>query len=304
MYSTKTVEQARTKDLIVFLGQRGYTFTKKGGEYRCKQHPSFAVSSDRLSWYWHSKGVGGYGALDYLTKVEGLKFRAAVERLETVPPSPLVQVERVEKTLVLPERANILSPKLYNYLCKTRGIDSGIVAALIQEGKIYEDKRGNVVFVGYGEQGVAKFACLRGTSAGQFRMDCPGSDKRYSFKIGGGEGKLYVFEAPIDALSHATLENYYRSDKNAWRNDTRLSLGGTSGLALDKYLEIHPNTKEIVLCLDNDEAGRSAAVNMARRLTDIGFFARLELPQGKDYNDDLMVYRAVRQKMRDRHYEI
>ena len=83
------VAQARAADMVAFLEKRnGFTFAHRGGEYRCRQHPSLAVKSDRLSWFWHSKGVGGHGVLDYLTKVENMPFREAVEAVTGATPIP------------------------------------------------------------------------------------------------------------------------------------------------------------------------------------------------------------------------
>ena len=80
LIDNKTIEQARNADIISFFEQRyGFTFAHRGGAYRCKQHPSLAVKDDRRSFYWHSKGVGGFGVLDYLTKAENMPFRDAVE---------------------------------------------------------------------------------------------------------------------------------------------------------------------------------------------------------------------------------
>jgi len=50
--------------------------------------------------------------------------------------------------------------------------------------------------------------------------------------------------------------------------------------------------KTLVFCLDNDTAGREAAVSMARKYADNGYITRLELPRGKDFNEDLQAYRA------------
>jgi len=80
LLDSKLVEQARNADMLDFLGKHcGFTFTTKCGSYRCKQHPSLAIKNDRHSFYWHSKAIGGYGAIDYLTKIEGMTFRQAVE---------------------------------------------------------------------------------------------------------------------------------------------------------------------------------------------------------------------------------
>ena len=81
------VEQARNADIIAFLEKyHGFTFAHRGGAYRCQQHTSLAIKADRLSWYWHSKGLGGFGALDYLVKAENMAFREAVEVVTGIAP--------------------------------------------------------------------------------------------------------------------------------------------------------------------------------------------------------------------------
>ena len=184
MIDKNIVEQARNADMITFLEKyNGFTFANRGGEYRCKQHPSLAVKPDRHSWYWHSKGIGGYGAVDFLVKINNMLFRDAVgavsPNIAAAPPPGDISPEQ-PKTLKLPDKRGV-PLRLYDYLCVKRGIDSGIVHWLIQKEKIYEDRRGNVVFVGHDELGNPRFASVRGTQANRsFRMDCPGSDKRYN----------------------------------------------------------------------------------------------------------------------------
>lgn len=229
MIDEKTVEQARNADVVVFLEQRhGFTFAHRGDAYRCRQHPSLAVKNDRLSWFWHSRGVGGHGAIDYLMKMEHIPFRQAVEAVSGIAPPTVPSRTETEppKTLILPKKAGV-GLRLYDYLCGQRGIDSGIVNALIQKEKLYEDKRGNVVFVGHDEHGKARFASLRGTYGDPpFRGDCAGSDKRYSFSMAAcaSSGRLYIFESPIDAMSHASLENAAVGDAGAWEGTTACRL--------------------------------------------------------------------------------
>lgn len=291
MIDEKTIEQARNVDIVAFLEQRhGFTFAHRGDAYRCRQHPSLAVKNDRLSWFWHSRGVGGHGAIDYLMKMEHMPFRQAVEAVSGVtPPTILPQREEPPKNLVLPEKAGI-SLRLHDYLCGRRGIDSNIVNTLIQKEKLYEDRRGNVVFVGHDEHGKARFASLRGTYGNPpFRGDCAGSDKRYSFNMAAcsPSGRLYIFESPIDAMSHASLENAAVGDAGAWKQHSRLSLAGTSDTALPFFLNQHPAVRELVFCLDNDPAGREAAAHMARKYADKGYHTSIILPVGKDFNEDL-----------------
>jgi len=290
MIDSKTIEQARNTDIIAFFEKHcGFTFAHRGGAYRCQQHPSLAVKNDRLSFYWHSKSVGGFGALDYLVKVENMPFREALEAVTGIAPMQVrSRQEEPPKTLVLPEKAGI-PLKLYDYLCTKRGIDSDIVNALIQKKMLYEDKRGNVVFLGYDEHNKARFASVRGTQ-GDFRGDCYGSDKRYGFNTAAcaPSGCLYVFESPIDLLSHATLAVLEEGDKTAWEYDKRLSLAGTTDTAIPSFLNQHKAVKELVFCLDNDAPGREAATAMVKKYADKGYKTRIALPRAKDYNMDLI----------------
>jgi len=294
MIDEKTIEQARNADVVIFLEWwHGFTFAHRGDAYRCRQHPSLAVKNDRLSWFWHSRGVGGHGAIDYLMKMEHMPFRQAVEAVSGITPTTVPpRREEPPKALVLPEKAGI-SLRLYDYLCGQRGIHSDIVNALIQKGKLYEDKRKNVVFVGHDEHGKARFASLRGTYGDPpFRGDCTGSDKRYSFNMAAcaPSKRLYIFESPIDAMSHASLENAAVGDAGAWERHSRVSLAGTSDTVLPFFLNQHPTVKELVFCLDNDAPGREAAAILARKYGEKGYHTKIILPVGKDFNEDLQAH--------------
>ena len=81
-------------------------------------------------------------------------------------------------------------------------------------------------------------------------------------------------------------------DKTAWEYDRRLSLAGTSDTAMPFFLNQHKTVKKIVFCLDNDSPGRVAANVMQRIYADKGYHTRVELPRGKDYNEDLQAVRA------------
>ena len=292
MIDMDIIQEARNADLIAFLQKhRGYTFVTQGGAYRCKQHPSLAVKPDRLSWFWHSKGVGGYGALDYMVKVEKASFRQAVETvtgMNPVTPQPH-QETRAPIALSLPEKAG-MPLRLHDYLCVRRGIYRGIVKALLDEGKIYQDKRGNVVFVGHDENGKPRFASVRGTYDHIYRADCAGSDKRYGFNMTYSQSpRLFLYESPIDAMSAATLRCIALCDMGAWRRQNRLSLSGTSDAALPVYLETHPHVKELVFSLDNDDPGREAAERLRLKYSHQGFNTCVSQPIAKDYSEDLQI---------------
>lgn len=306
MTKQEMIDKARTTDLVSFLGSyKGFTFIARGSEFRCTEHPSLAIKSDRRSFYWHSQCIGGFGALDFLIKVEHMDFSTALQVIlgaDTVTATPILPT--VARNLILPEKAHSYR-QVFAYLCKTRGLDSKIIQELIQKKKLYEDIKGNAVFVGFDEAGIPKYAFLRGTyTEKQFRMDCAGSDKKYGFHMSFDTiRQLYIFESPIDAISHATLENLIKSDDNAWKYDNRLSLGGTSDMALIHYLEMHPHVGELVFCLDSDDVGRTAAIHMARKYASQGYRTRLELPLQKDYNEVLLQYKENLSRAKERNID-
>lgn len=133
---------------------------------------------------------------------------------------------------------------------------------------------------------------MRGTNNQvQYRGDCSGSDKHFSFSMEGtSKGKLYVFEAPIDLLSHATMANYVTKNSEAWKMHSRICLAGTSDVALEHYLKSHPEVKEIHFVLDNDEAGREAAAKYVPKYEQLGFKVVDHVLKTKDMNEELIAY--------------
>ena len=294
MIDKDTIDQARNADIIIFFGQHyRFTFTCRDGAYRCRQHPSLAVKNDRLSWFWHSRGLGGFGPLDYLIKAENMSFREAVKTVmgmsHTTVPTQVYEKVNKPKTLVLPEKAGV-QLRLYDYLCNKRNISSNIVNSLILEKKLYEDKRGNVVFVGFDERDKPQFASLRSTHS-DFRIDCSGSNKKYGFCIAYQPSELlYIFESAIDAMSLATIESINAGNTVAWKQRNYLSLSGTSDTAIPLFLNQHKTVKELVFCLDNDPTGREAATKMVHKYAQNGYRTQVKLPQHKDFNMDLQTF--------------
>ena len=286
------IEKARNADLISFLEKHyGYTFTYRNNTYRCKQHQSLAVKNDRLSFYRHSRGIGGHGALDYLMKIDNIPFLEAVEIITGTSPKPVQPMPeiQIQKKLILPDKASI-PLRLYDYLCNKRGIDGVIVKALIAEGKLFQDMKGNIIFVGFDEHGTARFASIRGTYGNNdLRYDCSGSDKRYGFNMTyTRNNQLYIYESPIDAMSQATMENLFKKDETAFMRNNRLSLAGITDTAMPIYLKQHPFIEELIFCLDNDPPGKDASNIISKKYYDKGYYIRIEQSLGKDYNEDLI----------------
>lgn len=299
------IAQAKEWDLLSYLQRHEPEELKRcGKEYGTVSHGSLRISNGK--WHWHSRGIGGRTALDYLIKVRGMGFVEAVERLcgavETVGQREDVKQgegagekaaagQELGKPFALPP-VNQCGTAVAAYLLG-RGIDGEILNLCIGGGILYESRRyHNCVFVGRDPKGRARYAFQRGTY-GEYKGDAEGSDKRYGFCLPAADrkcGRVAVAESPVDALSVATLRKLRGED---WRGTHYLSLGGTSPRALIQFLKDHPAVTQVSLCLDNDGAGLSG---MGRIREAIG--ADRELAQriqsvedcpppvsgGKDYN--------------------
>lgn len=154
-----------------------------------------------------------------------------------------------------------------------------------KEKTLFEDsKYHNCVFVGTDEQGTPRHAHKRSANSfgKSFRQNVEGSDPRYSFHHIGTDGKLYVFEAPIDMLSFITM---YPDD---WKSHSYVACCGTSAIPVMSMLSRMPCTQEVFLCLDNDAAGQAASLRMAEQIAEqFGIASDRLTPQNKDWNDDL-----------------
>lgn len=154
----------------------------------------------------------------------------------------------------------------------------------MREKLLYEDDpHHNLMFVGLDENGEARHAHLRSTSSqGKvFRINVEGSDIKHSFHKNGTDRSLYVFEAPIDLLSHITL---YLA---GWLEHSYVACCGTSIQPVLERLRQNPKLDTVYLCLDNDEAGEDACDGMMDTLEDMGYDVERLRPEGKDWNDDL-----------------
>ena len=173
--------------------------------------------------------------------------------------------------------------RVYAYLLKQRCIDRAVLDHFVHKLLIYESADyHNAVFVGVDEQGNPRHAHKRSTaSQGSWRANQPGSQAAFAFHHVGTSGVLYAFEAPIDLLSFISL---YQKD---WQQHSYVALCGVSSEPIMHQLKTHENLREVVLCLDNDEAGHIATERITRSLTGKGYSVGMLTPQGKDFNMDL-----------------
>lgn len=311
---------ARECSALEYAQAAGYDLVKDGSVYHLRQHDSMIFTQDGR-WFWNSQNLKGR-ALELLQHYEDLTLPEAVNRLTnghaspSKPPGPRPEksIEPSIKPFELPEKSPSFR-RLFAYLCRSRKLDLEIVQSLVQQKRIYESVRQyrcsssgeirtahNVVFVGFDEHGQPRSAFQRGTNTSvSFKRDVAGSRKQYAFCCTGRDGvsTVAVFEASIDAISHATLAKLSGMD---WRDKDRIALGGVAPAALLHYLQTHPQIRHIELCLDNDTAGVKAALDLAKALQSAGYdkehgYTITTSPppsdSGKDWNEYLAMFRQV-----------
>lgn len=298
------LQRYEPQELTKTYTMNGKTMHCKAGEYRTVTHDSLSVKG---TWfYWWSRGEGGRSALDYLVKVKEMSFQDAVRLLTADSPVQMVQQTHAPPPPVPEEKKNLILPpehennhRVFAYLSRSRGIDPEIINHCIKHRLIYEDSQHhNAVFVGY-DAGKPLFGSLRSTiTNSHWRMDLPGSDKRFSFSMEHPDtNRVMVFEAPIDAMSMASLWKMQGTD---WKSVDYLSLSGTAPTALMQYLKTHPQITTVTIALDNDQPGRTNAEKIREAVVTQYPDKKVNVvcpspSQGKDWNDVLLFKRQQEQ---------
>lgn len=310
-YSSDEKQRASNLSIVEYLKSNyGWHFKFKNNYYTCVEHDSFVVYPDQRGWVWNSQGLKGGDVIAFVMKYENLTFAETLDKLissssqyDYSPPTTKPQKPKEEqKHLQLPDKETGKFSRIFAYLCYTRRIDKNVVNYCFKNNTLYQDKRGNCVFVGFDKNNKPASGFIRGTLTDQrFRGDCSGSNKKVGFQIKTGNHKeVYVFEAAIDAMSHASIANLAYKDSNAFLRTNRLALGGLNTLALDQYLLDNPEVEKINFCLDNDynalnkdgskapNHGQEFAEKCCAKYQELGYTVINFCPKLKDFNEDLI----------------
>ena len=314
---------ANSVNLEEFLRMRGEKLERVGREHKLIYYDSSgkhdSITLRGSTWFDHKNQVGG-GAIKFMQEFYDMDFQTAVQELlgQTITPlshSPPKAIAKEEKKEFRLPEANANMHRVYAYLIKQRFIDPNIISHFAKQHTLYEDKEHhNAVFVGVDENGVPRQAHKRSTNSfgNAFRITCEGSDTRYSFSHFGKSEKLFVFEAPIDLLSHGALMQLsmrkqcsaigqgdkYRPD--CWLGINRVSLSGCSDIALKQRLSDDPRITQIVFCLDNDETGQQATEKLMNKYSQQFTVSVTIPPYGKDWNDTLKAVVSAHSKQTDK----
>lgn len=302
------IDKAMQVDLLAYAQSLGMQFESRGSKDTLYLiGSSFNITRSKNMYYRFSTGLGG-NVIQFAMEMNGYSFQEAVRALcgdevqQKVPShkysyDSTVKENTKKEKMILPA-ANQNAKRAFAYLVKTRHIDSEIVSQLMKERKIYENDKHSCVFVGYDEKGQPGYASVRSTyTMGKtYRGDVRNSNKEFSFTLNGNSDSVFVFEAPIDAMSHASIVKNCGGD---WKEDWRISLGGVSDLGLAKFLKSHSEIRNIYFCTDNDAQGNQVLENEYKpdgsikkpgymaKYSELGYNVYRDKSKNKDFNEDL-----------------
>jgi hypothetical protein len=223
---------------------------------------------------WWLLDFAGYHRIEAVGRKPELKYQVETKK------------EQERKKFVLPAPApdNCF---LYSYLKDERGISKDVIDYFVSQGLIYESRHyHNIVFKGNDKDGVTRFAGMRGVfdkDGKPFKCDVAGNDKRYGFNVLNERNcEIIVFEGAIDLMSYVDIFSDYETNK--------LALGMLSDAPLVTFLKEHPQITSIKMCLDGDEPGRKAAMQLREKYYGLGYAVEdCPPPKGyKDYNEWLV----------------
>lgn len=297
----------REISILDYAGMHGIELQRVGRYYTIKEHDSVRIDPDK-NCFWRNSGIGQTttgSVIDFANAFvhnddlhESLKeLTGLVSGIYEVPKTVTAayqETRQVRKSLEenLPERAKNMH-RAYAYLTQTRFIEPDVVQDFVNRKMLYQDVRGNCVFVAYDEAQKPVFASLRGTlSERKFLGDVSGSDYRQGFYIHNNSDKLIITESVIDAMSVMSILqgqgiDYKQYDylplNSADKHETLLT-----------HLADSPK-EQLLLALDHDVAGVKNMQLLKEEILDelSGIELKAEqitfhVPEKKDWNEELL----------------
>lgn len=187
LYTEEQIQRANERSISEFFQQEGYSCKKIRSETHIAGFGGFYVKDTAVpnQFYIHSRQTGGTGLISCLMKVFDMPFKDAVR---TALDGELGQTERTESNtkytsqyrtaalsvpepkpeFIMPEKGAD-SRRVFSYLTKTRCIDPSIVNAFIRSGLLYQDTKGNAVYL-HKENGKPCCAEIHGTSGKSYTV--------------------------------------------------------------------------------------------------------------------------------------
>lgn len=294
------IQQYREINLKELLERAGYELTQHDhhGQFKVVGLGGLIIQPETGLFNHFSAGVGGKGAIDLIMHLEKCDFKEAIQYIDKcmgenwIPHTHTYQDTKKEpkKPFILPPKNNN-NEKIFNYLIVQRKLDAELVSELIEADSLYEsEKYHNCVFVCRDFNGKATGAVLRGTynpkKGEPFKGLAANSNGLYGVAISAyadcKNKKLYIFEAPIDALSYIQLHGKQE-------DASYLAMTGLKPNMVMNYVKQIKQLEKVVLCTDNDLAGKEFDQKIITEIKKLKpmLEVTVEKPKAKDWNEDL-----------------
>jgi hypothetical protein len=318
------IDQVREMPLEAILAYHGLTPHREGSTTRYKNDQYNIVVGEKALWFDNAASVGGRGSIDLLLH---LKYRASprsasthdfqeavhwlttfqpgtgiASMAETTAPTPAAPKESfASQAARLAIRDDARWPLARNYLLHTRRLPSDLVDDLYHRGDIYASfsearpEQTGVCFLHRNLAGESRGATIRTASDGPGFPLSIGEKQGAWFILGdpGQANRAVLVEAPIDAISYATLK----------RPDEAVVMAMSCSHVFRPVLQAaHERLWPLTIGFDNDQAGTTGwerCQENQRLLYPNDPPARRVVPAGKDWNNDLRA--AGRHRGRGRH---
>lgn len=290
------IDSVKDIDLISYLESCGESFRKEGDYYRHTTHDSLIIRGNKFSW--NSRNEHGYGAIRFNQIFFGMSFRESVQALleakgtSSFSFTPVRQEKRKEPFRYPIEQESEQINEAREYLITERKIDSDIVDYCIRKGLIAQDDRKNVVFKWLNKKGEIIGVEKQGTGKSRYKYIFPNEVKHtgFSFDIGTPE-RILFFESPIEGLSYWSL---HKSLKNVRIQ----SMAGLKYKTVLKSVKVALEEEQlllkgIVVCVNNDKAGRVFKDDIESMTKPELFGSHLPEEEGFDWNDVLQDRKAI-----------
>ena len=293
------IQQARQTNLANYLISLGTPLKQEGKRYRHKEHNSLIFTEN--TYFWNSRQEKG-NAIDYLVNHMNMTFVDSVLALTSTSTNEKNYISPVTRPPTAPAKGFVLddsslNPNLHkakSYLTETRKIEENIINFLIEKNLILQEKQtNNIIFLMCDENNNPVGAELQGVTKKRFKGIMKNSKYGYGFNVKFSDSNIFdyalFFESAIDLISFIDYKQNHQN-KSLENCIILVSMGGLKKNVVKHTLKAFKCDK-VVLCVDNDEAGRKFKDEIEG--VGIEFLQHSPDVKYKDWNEQLMAVKQL-----------
>lgn len=303
--SKQEINDLKNISIVDFCEKNGIELSGNGNWKSLVEHNSCVIDVNNNSFVWNSKQKSG-DIINFVEEYYNVDFKEATQILGAKKDAPYL-TKTYQDEVTIPKELKDISllqndlqeqnnmKHIYAYLNKTRKIDYSIIQEFVNKKLIAEDINRNLIFKTFDKENKEKLIALskKGTSVKPYQFISPHSENvGFRFATTDIVKTLYVYEAPIDLMSH------YEMNKEKLIKDSALLVAMTglkSNAVLNNIKEYDP--EKVVFCVDNDDAGKHFIEKM-RSIIPENLKDKMEIlvPEKKDWNEDIKEKKYLHEK--------